>query len=363
MQVAERLGVHRATVQKYVKKFSIKTRSNREMQLLLARSKYDVTKEQLQALYDEGLSIKNVAARLGIPQGTMDSYFKKLDVKTRTRTEAARARRKTSPPKATLEYLYIIQDKSSRDIAKIFNTNKTQVLRWLKRSNIRIKTDTIIKYPDRPNKTELEHMLLTEHLTYAQVAERYGCDPSLPYHWAKRLGISLDNKLTRVWSQRLAQRGFIEPTEKELRELYITQGLSSPTVGEILGCGQDLIRSRLRHFNIPIRPRGYLGARRLTCKAGIRVSSGYECSVANWLTDHNLVFIYEPTISTRPTRRADFLVKDHYIEVWGLMGKSWYEARRLQKLEIYRQKGFALIEIFPRDIPKHLDAKLSILSQ
>jgi len=44
-------------------------------------------------------------------------------------------------------------------------------------------------------------------------------------------------------------------TKEKLQELYIDKKLSSRKVGEILGCGSDLILKRLRQHGLPVRKR------------------------------------------------------------------------------------------------------------
>ena len=58
--------------------------------------------------------------------------------------------------------------------------------------------------------------------------------------------------------------------------------------------------------------------------------------------------------------RPDWRVGDVYIEYWGLANQQGYEARREEKLALYRARGLKLIELFPEDVER-LEEKLGPL--
>ena len=80
--------------------------------------------------------------------------------------------------------------------------------------------------------------------------------------------------------------------------------------------------------------------------------------VDNWLSEHGLEHMYEPLLDGT-SYRADFLVNEQYIEVWGIHGNARYDRRRDRKLKVYERLRLPLVSVYPDDFP-HLDV-LSIL--
>ena len=103
----------------------------------------------------------------------------------------------------------------------------------------------------------------------------------------------------------------------------------------------------------PRPPRQY----RFACKDGHKVRSVEERAIDDWLTDHGVPHEVEPKLKGM---RPDWRVGEWYVEYWGMAGQQGYEARREEKLALYRERGLRLIELFPEDLA-HLDAKLGAL--
>lgn len=96
----------------------------------------------------------------------------------------------------------------------------------------------------------------------------------------------------------------------------------------------------------------------LRCADGHKARSRDEVVIDDWLTEHGIPHEREPKLKGM---RPDWRVGDIYIEYWGMAGQQGYEARREEKLALYRKRRLKLIELLPEDVA-NLDAKLGPLA-
>lgn len=96
---------------------------------------------------------------------------------------------------------------------------------------------------------------------------------------------------------------------------------------------------------------------KLRCADGHRVRSKPERLIDDWLHRNGILHELEPTLKGM---RPDWRVGHVYIEYWGLKDQQGYEARREEKLALYRKRKLKLVELFPDDV-EDLDAKLGFL--
>ena len=97
----------------------------------------------------------------------------------------------------------------------------------------------------------------------------------------------------------------------------------------------------------------------LRCADGHKARSRDEVRIDDWLTARGIVHEREPKLKGM---RPDWRVGNVYIEYWGLAGQQGYEARREEKLALYRKRGLQLVELFPQDV-EDLEPKLGFLRQ
>ncbi len=75
-------------------------------------------------------------------------------------------------------------------------------------------------------------------------------------------------------------------------------------------------------------------------KDGHEVDSDLELRVDNALNMADLTHRVQPSIPGC-NFKADFLVGDVFVEVWGIKGDPKYEERKQKKLSFYTARGFA----------------------
>lgn len=89
------------------------------------------------------------------------------------------------------------------------------------------------------------------------------------------------------------------------------------------------------------------------------VRSKAEALIDNWLYMSEVVHAYERALPVEEELYCDFYIPEGkvYLEYWGLEADPKYQARKQQKLEIYKKYGFNLIELNDEHI-KNLDDHL-----
>lgn len=137
----------------------------------------------------------------------------------------------------------------------------------------------------------------------------------------------------------------------EIAKLY-KAGETTTALGKQFGVSRNTIARKLRSAGVSLRQRGFSKPRE--CPDGHIVDSGLEYAVDVWLFEHGIVHNVQPTVpwwnGGRSPQRADFLVRETYIEVWGIEGNQRYDQRRLNKVEKYKACGSPLIQIFPHHV-------------
>lgn len=119
----------------------------------------------------------------------------------------------------------------------------------------------------------------------------------------------------------------------------------------------------------------------LACADGHKARSRDEVVIDDWLHAHGILHEREPKLKgmrpdwripavnvldertfTASRRRGEGRVVDGnvYIEYWGMANQQGYDARREEKLALYRKRRLKLIELFPEDVLR-LDEKLGWL--
>lgn len=144
---------------------------------------------------------------------------------------------------------------------------------------------------------------------------------------------------------------FIDLPIDDIAIEYI-EGMSSALLGKKYDVARPTILRKLRAAGVEIRKSGFQPPRQ--CTDGHIVSSTLEQAIDEWLTEHDIEHDVHPPCpwpsKGRGSSRADFLVSDTYIEVWGVESNARYDVRRLEKLALYKESNAKLIEIYPHHI-------------
>lgn len=250
---------------------------------------------------------------------------------------------KNRPSPEELRALYVDQRLSSLAIAERCQVEKITVLRWLRAAGIErrpVGSGLANRGVEMPTAEELHRLIHVENIGLRGVAERYGVYYTAVGKWLDRYGIERPT----VWQTR--RRGEIpaEPTEEELRE-RIAAGESLSAIARDYPVSSTLIRQRCRTYGIEFQRDGWQLGKRFPCADGHLARSTYELRVDDWLFDHGLQHDVEPAYPWDRRYRADFLVGQTYIEVWGVTNNAAYRERRALKIQRCAETGLDLIQI------------------
>jgi hypothetical protein len=93
------------------------------------------------------------------------------------------------------------------------------------------------------------------------------------------------------------------------------------------------------------------------CVDGHKARSRDERLIDDWLTANGIFHEREPRLKGM---HPDWRIGSVYVEYWGMAGQQGYEARRAEKLAIYKRRRLKLVELFPEDVAQ-LESKLGFL--
>lgn len=297
--------------------------------------------DALRDLYtNQGLSYSEIGARYGVKDRTVYKWLK-ADGFTFAPSKPPRTKVKyPPPPEGELRNLYEVQRMTAEQIGEKHGVSHGLVLQWLRRYGIQARpsgTGLAQRGIEPPTSEELTRMIHTDRLTYGQIAVQYGVDQSAVMHWLNKHGI--ERPLT--W---LDQHNTPE-TVDAMRSAY-EAGASLDDIGQHWGgVTRTMVVRLLKAHGVQLRPDGWEGGKRFTCQDGHLVRSTYERRVDDWLSEHGVEHIYEPSLPFSPMHKADFLANGWYIEVWGVTQNQAYQERKQRKLELYAANNCPLIEI------------------
>lgn len=183
-------------------------------------------------------------------------------------------------------------------------------------------------------------MIHEECIGLRGVAERYGVDYTAVSYWLDRHGIPRPT----IWQTRRGGKPASEPTEQELRG-RLAAGESLRSIERDYDVTRMVLRKRCDQYGIEVQRDGWQRGRRFTAADGHEVRSTYELRVDNWLHEHGLAHELEPRYPFDRRYRADFLVANTFIEVWGVTNNPRYTQRRQWKVEQCERYGVPLIQI------------------
>lgn len=247
------------------------------------------------------------------------------------------------PSRDDLYRMYVDEMLTARQIAEQCKVRHITVLRWLRAAGIERRKGKGAFYlsgGEPPSAEDLRRMIHVEHLGYSGVAAKYGVDMTAVPYWLEKYGIEKPT----IWATR--RKGVVPPmpSEAELRH-RLGLGHSLTTVAAEYDCARSTIAARCQRYGIPVARDGWRGGHRLHCIDGHAARSTYEQRVDDWLYQHGVAHELEPAYPWDRRYRADFLVGQTYIEVWGVRDNDRYAERRRMKIARCRQAGLDLIGI------------------
>lgn len=139
--------------------------------------------------------------------------------------------------------------------------------------------------------------------------------------------------------------------------------------------GVENVKSHFGSWFIGLAESGGLPEGVISTGRGIRCMSndGHEChsldeqAIDNWLHAHGVTHDREPKYPAHPQynprgrRRADWRVGDTYVEYFGLVGDSEYDAKIDEKIALAYASGIPIVSLYPHDMLRLDDALSQLL--
>jgi len=147
--------------------------------------------------------------------------------------------------KGILYRFYWKEEKSSKEIAKLFETTHSTILKYLKKYRIKIRpkgrrTKFIF------SKNIIYDLYWRERLSAIKIAKMFGCSASCIHNFMKR------NKIPR---RRCGTLSKIKITRERLYHLYWKENKSTVDIAKILGTTRKTVFYHLKKYKIPLRKR------------------------------------------------------------------------------------------------------------
>lgn len=152
-EIAKKFNVSQGAIYQWLKKFNIPIRGkphSEQHKKKIAQSslKFKATKEELYELYIvQKLPVQEIANKYNVTKNTVWRWLKIYCIPLRgkfcydeTKEKLSKIKTKFNITKDELFKLYVIERKSSYEIAKMFNVSEQTVLNWLKKYNIPRRT-------------------------------------------------------------------------------------------------------------------------------------------------------------------------------------------------------------------------------
>lgn len=232
----------------------------------------ELNKETLERLYiKEGKSTYTIAKILGYSHSIIQYHCKKYGIKLRPSQKGKLKGLK----KATVEKLYLNEQKSIHRIAKMLNCSPTSIVYRCKKYGIKLRPR--MKVIKGLNKSTLQRLYVKEGKSINKIAEIFSCSADTIRNRCMRYGIEL--RRPKALNKALIQK------------LYVKEGRTIREVAEILDCSRETVRIRCKEFGVPLRRPGNrkleeinkIALRKLHVKEGKTITDIariFDCSVS-----------------------------------------------------------------------------------
>jgi predicted DNA-binding protein YlxM (UPF0122 family) len=355
--IAKLVGVGKYAVLVWLKKAGIGRRKDQHESHGYTFKK--PSKERLKKWYWEELkSTYEIAKIVGVDTASIRNWMIEYGIPARSRAQskfALKGRLVEEPSKEELNMLYIIEKKSTMEIAEVYGVSDTVMGRWLKKHGIERRDPrealsvALGRKPiEKPSKEELERWYLEEKKSTHTIAEECGVKQISVWRWLNEYGI-----LKRgLMESQFAYHGkeVEKPSEEELSRFYVQEEKSLSELGELFEVDPSTVADWLEGIGVERREVIYGYKEFLTCHDGDLVKSTYERRVDNWLYKMGIPHDYGKKLPGKTMCRCDFKVGDVYIEIWGLIGTEFYEEKMEEKkIPYYEKHGLNRIDLSPED--------------
>lgn len=150
-----------------------------------------IPKEELEDMYyGKGMSQSEIADKIGMSKTTVSRWMKKFCIESRTVSESHLIN-SANPSKKKLEDMYWVRKMSTYEIADAIGVSQMTVFTWMRILKIKTRTKFKSKLVNviKPSKKELEKMYWSKGMSSYEIADDIGVSRSTIFNWMKEFGI------------------------------------------------------------------------------------------------------------------------------------------------------------------------------
>jgi DNA-binding CsgD family transcriptional regulator len=198
----------------------------------------ELDKETLERLYlKEKRSTHDIAQMSGCSATKVRYRCIKYGITLRPNTW----NRKINIEKSVLMKLYVKENKSITEIAKILSCSRATVIKRCKEHDIPLRSQGL----EGLTKPLLQKLYVKEGKTTREIADIVGCSGNLIRLKCKAFGIPLRNPGTKK----------VQIDESTLRRLYLKEGKCMYEIAKILNCSPSVVSGRIKKHGIKKKKR------------------------------------------------------------------------------------------------------------
>jgi group I intron endonuclease len=213
--------------------------------------------DELYDLYiNKKLTIPVIGDMFNVANGTMSVWLHEYNIPVRTTGESLLIRSGgVKPSKEELYNNYCVDYLTTYEIADKYGVGDGTISVWLKEYGIEARTISESKLLKnggvKPSYDELYHDYCVDCLTTIEIGRKYGVSDNAIVNYLNEYNIPVRSNS----EAQLIKRGGFKPSKDELYDLYINQGLTPDSIGDLCNVSGVSIRNWIKEYDIPYRGR------------------------------------------------------------------------------------------------------------
>lgn len=294
--------------------------------------------ELLRELYvGEGLTQGEIGEQLGCSHRTIGNWMDEYGIDTRERPNAEYP---TLQSRSALYELYVVEKKSTLDIAKDIGCVHQTVSEWLDRHEIQRRTGPALKYPQLADSDRLYHLYHEEQMSLREIASEVGCTSATVLRWLEEHNIDTREVGGQIDS--------ILKDPETIEFLYVESGKSALELADRFNVSKSFVLDCVDRGGIEYRHRcgAEAGESHWNWKGGRETYYG-----PNWFSQRNKALDRDEW-----TCRRCGMENDEHKSEFGGHGLCVHHIRRFKSFEDYREAN-KLSNLLTVCIPCHAEVE------
>lgn len=208
-----------------------------------------IPSEELEWMYlNEGMSIREIAKEIGVGRSTVSNWLREYGIQPRSMLES-KLKGKVKPCKKELEQMYIDDMMTITEISDVLGVVSSTISNWLHEYGITVrdKSKSQLKEKIKTNEEELRKMYINELMSINKIGKLVGISHGTVHRWLREYGIPV-----RCISESLLKEK-VKPTRKELKMMYVDKLMSTTKIAGEFGVSSNTVSRCLMEYDILVR--------------------------------------------------------------------------------------------------------------